>query len=183
MERKSILFLGTRDSDDTNKNSRNLQKPYDENNSIYSWIKEVVSEKYEHSKEEIPDYVIVSESGLFSGMKYDGVRILITADHFAPDFNVFDYAIGPDQIICLDDDGKNRYFQLTEPLMEKEISEYQACVLEALKQFLFHIFDQKPEEAKRRLGVYHAGYHEKYLNEYRQLHQSVLYPIVRRIIR
>ena len=182
MKTKRVAFIGFTGLEN-NQERFESGKVFCDNVTVSNLIKRILSERYEQLESEMPEYVIVSETGFFTGMKYDCVRILVTTAPFAPDFNVFDYAIGPDQIICLDDDGKNRYFQLTEPLMKKEISEYQECVLEALKQFLFHIFDQKPEEAKRRLGVYHAGYHEKYLNEYRQLHQSVLYPIVRRIIR
>ena len=142
-----------------------------------------LSMRYKIEQSENPDYVVVSDFGIFSGTKYDGVRILLTSDHFVPDFNVFDYAIGPDQINCMDDEGYDRYFYLSQSDFNKQNQEYQKQVFEDLRRFLFHVFDQNPENAKRRLGAYHAGYHEKYLNEYRQLRQSVLYPIVHNILR
>ncbi len=146
----------------------------------------ILGERYRVELSEEPDYVIVSEAGLFPGMKYDGVRILYTGAHFAPDFNVFDYAVGPDCLTCLDDDGNDRYFRLPECELETltDAEQRESGNLSAeFRGFLFHIFDQNKEQAYRRLNNYNAKSHQKCLNEYRQLRQSPLYPIMKLVIK
>ena len=180
MEIRRIIFAGFQDQN-TNclKMPKGTRKPAEEDNIITTILKE----RYQLVASEDPDFIIASEKGPFPFMKYGGVRILFTREHFAPDFNVFDYAIGPDPIICLDDDGKDRYFQLSDSMraLEKNKSreELNSSYREGLRQFLYRIFDQDRENAYRRLRFYNAKSHQKCVNEYRQLRQSVLYPVVK----
>ena len=182
MDIKRIKIIGLWDqNEEMHKGLNRMKAPKVEDHIITA----ILNEKYQLVDTEEPDYVITSEKGAFPYMQYDGIRILFTREHFAPDFNVFDYAIGPDPIICLDDDGEDRYFQLPDSGADFETyktPEEMNSVREELKTFLFHIFDQDVQSAYRRLRFYNAKSHQKCLNEYRQLRQSVLYPIVRSML-
>ncbi len=72
----------------------------------------ILKERYEVVISDNPDYLIASVFGQpFSYMNQDCVRILFTGEPLAPDFNVFDYAIGFDNIVFQDKDGESRYYR------------------------------------------------------------------------
>lgn len=60
-------------------------------------IHQILSKNFEIEFSEDPDYVI---SSVYSRdfLKYDCVRILYTGENICPDFNLFDYAIGFEQL-------------------------------------------------------------------------------------
>lgn len=62
--------------------------------------------------EENPDFVIASVFGdVSNALRYSCPRILFTAEPVLPDFTLFDYAIGWNEITILDRQAKNRYFR------------------------------------------------------------------------
>ena len=90
-------------------NFEGFWKGFDKEHNLFT---DILRERYDLKISEKPDYLIATTMGdPFSYMKYDCVRILYTGEPFAPDFNVFDYAIGFDHIQCLDADGENRYYR------------------------------------------------------------------------
>lgn len=65
------------------------------NNTFYN----ILSERYNVEISENPDYVFCSPLGsAFDYMKYDCVRIFFAGEEMVPDFNLFDYAMGFDDI-------------------------------------------------------------------------------------
>ena len=75
-------------------------------------ISDILKERYQIEISDQPDFLIASVFGQpFSYVNYDCVRILFTGEPLTPDFNVFDYAIGFDNIAFLDSEGKNRYYR------------------------------------------------------------------------
>lgn len=78
------------------------------NNIFYN----ALSEKFDVEIHESPDFLFASPLGSpLEYLKYDCVRILFTGEPLAPDFNVFDYAIGFDSIFFPGADGKNRFYR------------------------------------------------------------------------
>ena len=66
-----------------------------ENNMLYN----ILSKRYNVEISENPDYVFVSPLGkAYDFMKYDCIRIFYSGEEIVPDFNLFDYAIGFDDI-------------------------------------------------------------------------------------
>lgn len=64
-------------------------------NTIYNMLKK----RYEIEIADNPDYIIISANGKpYEYMKYDGIRIFYSGEEIVPDFNLFDYAIGFDNI-------------------------------------------------------------------------------------
>ena len=64
-------------------------------NTIYNLLKK----RYEIEIADNPDYIIISANGKpYEYMKYDCVRIFYSGEEIVPDFNLFDYAIGFDDI-------------------------------------------------------------------------------------
>ncbi len=57
------------------------------------------------------------------------------------------------------------------------VADYEENMFKALEQYLYNIFDQSKEEAYRRPRFYRAGFHEEYLNEYRELVDSISYKV------
>jgi len=75
-------------------------------------LTDILKERYEIEISDHPDFLIASTLGRpFSYMDQDCVRILYTGEPLTPDFNVFDYAIGFDNISLSDSEGKNRYYR------------------------------------------------------------------------
>lgn len=68
-------------------------------------------------------------------------------------------------------------------LMEPKLisSNYLDNLLLGLKEFLFSIVSQMPEQAYRRMRFYIQKEHESYLNEYRKFSKSVEYRIYKKI--
>ena len=65
------------------------------NNTIYNILKK----KYNVEISDNPDYLFVSANGKpYDFMKYDCIRIFYSGEEIVPDFNLFDYAIGFDDI-------------------------------------------------------------------------------------
>ncbi len=65
------------------------------NNTFYN----ILSERYNVEISEKPDYVFCSPLGSnFDFLKYDCVRIFFAGEEIVPDFNLFDYAMGFDNI-------------------------------------------------------------------------------------
>ncbi len=65
------------------------------NNTLYH----ILNEYYDLEVCDNPDYIIATPLGKpFNYCNYNCVRILFTGENFAPDFNVFDYAITSDNI-------------------------------------------------------------------------------------
>lgn len=121
-------------------------------NPIYS----ILSEKYQVEISDSPDYLFVSPlCKPFEYMKYDCVRILYTGEPISPDFNVFDYAIGFDEITCLDKNRLNRYYRY--PLVFWCLDELQE-----------HIRGLSRDEAQRALEQ------KKYFCNFIYGHQSKL---------
>ena len=59
----------------------------------------ILSKKYNVEISDKPDYVFVSPLGpAFDYLKYDCVRIFFAGEEIVPDFNLFDYALGFDDI-------------------------------------------------------------------------------------
>lgn len=59
----------------------------------------LLSKRYNVEITDYPDYVFVSPLGkAYDFMKYNGIRIFYTGEEIVPDFNLFDYAIGFDNI-------------------------------------------------------------------------------------
>ena len=87
---------------------------------------DILKEKYDVQLSDKPDFLIVSPLGEpFAYMNYDCVRILFTGEPLAPDFNVFDYAIGFDRIVMPDAYGDNRFFRY--PLCFFDINKSRKC--------------------------------------------------------
>lgn len=81
-------------------------------NKTENLLSDILKERYEIEISEHPDFLIVSTSGRpFSYMDQDCVRVLYTGEPLTPDFNVFDYAIGFDNIVFPDSKGENRYYR------------------------------------------------------------------------
>lgn len=69
-----------------------------------NFIINVLRKRYNVVLSDKPDYLITSVFGKpYEYMLYDCIRILYTGEPFSPDFNVFDYAIGFDDITIKDD--------------------------------------------------------------------------------
>lgn len=102
---KVLGFWGWRDYDEHNPQG---WKEFDPEDNLFTRI---LRERYELDFCDDPDFLIASESGAFPYAKYDAVRILYTGEPFAPDFNVFDYAIGSEYVNYPDEQGKNRYYR------------------------------------------------------------------------
>lgn len=86
-----------------------------------------------------------------------------------------------EKVIQVDqDDGK--YLRML--MAPKLISDsYLDNLYDGLKQFLFHIFDQKREDAYRRLRLYIQGEHEFFLKDYSIFYGSQEYKIMRSVLR
>lgn len=94
---------------------------------------------------EKPDFVICSRFGN-DYINFEGPRILIVDDKLSPDFNLYDYAISPQDIIFGD-----RHFKCASPMDQNyETLKHE----EALTKFINHIFDQENKKAIRRSGLY-----------------------------
>ncbi len=66
---------------------------------IHNTLYQILSEYYDLQLCDDPDYVIATPLDKpFNYCNYDCIRILFTGENFAPDFNVFDYAITSDNI-------------------------------------------------------------------------------------
>ena len=75
-------------------------------------LTDILKERYEIEFSDQPDYLIVSVFGQpFSYTSHDCVRILYTGEPLSPDFSVFDYAIGFDNINFPDAYGESRYYR------------------------------------------------------------------------
>ena len=72
----------------------------------------ILKERYQVELSDHPDYIFASVFGRpFDYTNYNCVRILYTGEPLSPDFNLFDYAIGFDNIVFEDEEGKNRYYR------------------------------------------------------------------------
>ena len=90
-------------------NFEGFWRSFDKEHNLFM---DILRERYDLKISEKPDSLIATPMGdPFSYMKFESVRILYTGEPFAPDFNVFDYAIGFDHIRCLDADAENRYYR------------------------------------------------------------------------
>ena len=88
---------------------------FDKNDNFFS---NILKKRYQVVISDSPDFVIVDPlCKPFEYMKYDCVRILYSGEPLHPDFNVFDYAIGFDQITFGD-----RYLKFPCFLLNKEKS-------------------------------------------------------------
>ena len=88
---------------------------FDKNDNFFS---NILKKRYQVVISDSPDFVIVDPlCKPFEYMKYDCVRILYSGEPLHPDFNVFDYAIGFDQITFGD-----RYLKFPYFLLNKEKS-------------------------------------------------------------
>ena len=73
---------------------------------------DILKERYDIEITDKPDFVIASCLGKpLEYLKYDCVRILFTGEPLAPDFNVFDYAIGFDHLSFPDETVGHRYYR------------------------------------------------------------------------
>lgn len=61
------------------------------------------------------------------------------------------------------------------------VDDYENMMYKKLTEFLYHIFDQEPEQAYRRPRFYRSGQHESYLLEYNRLIQSAPYKVMKRL--
>lgn len=69
---------------------------FDKTNNIFY---NILSERYDVEISDNPDYVFVSPLGkTFEFLKYDCVRIFFAGEEMVPDFNLFDYALGFDDL-------------------------------------------------------------------------------------
>ena len=155
---KIIGFWGWRDYDET---SADGWKEFDPEDNIFTRI---LRERYHLEFSDEPDYIIASESGAFPYVKYDAVRILFTGEPFAPDFNVFDYAIGSEYVNYPDERGKNRYYRFPscfynvgkfQPYMNGLSYEQAKAILEKKKYFCNFIYGHQTV----------AGHRERILRE------------------
>ncbi len=108
METKKIKIIGFWGWRDHDEHSAQGWKEFDPEDNLFTRI---LRERYNLEFSDDPDYIIASESGAFPYVKYDAVRILYTGEPFAPDFNIFDYAIGSEYVNYPDEWGKNRYYR------------------------------------------------------------------------
>ena len=82
---------------------------FDKEHNLFT---DILRERYELKISDHPDFLIAAPSANpFSYMKYDCVKIFYSGEPLAPDFNVFDYAIGFDYIQFLDANDENRYYR------------------------------------------------------------------------
>lgn len=109
-------------------------------NKTENLLIDILKERYEIEISDHPDFLIASPfEKPFSYMDRDCVRILYTGEPLAPDFNVFDYAIGFDNIVLPDSEGENRYYR------------YPFCFyyIEQIKQHSRGLTEQEAREALR----------------------------------
>ena len=121
----------------------------------------ILKEKYVVEIGEDPDFVFVSPlCKPFEYLKYDCVRILFTGEPLSPDFNVFDYAIGFDNLSCLDAEGLNRYYRFPLCVYGYERTEKFAAgisydeakkILENKKYFCNFMYGHKSAKGEREL--------------------------------
>ncbi len=140
METKKIKVLGFWGWRDHDEHSPEGWKEFDPEDNLFTRI---LRERYNLEFCDDPDYLITSESGAFPYAKYDAVRILYTGEPFAPDFNVFDYAIGSEYVNYPDEQGKNRYFRFPYCFYNYQkympyISEFEAQPYGTPKQTNYH---------------------------------------------
>ena len=86
---------------------------FDKNDNFFT---NILKKRFKVIISDQPDFLFVSAlCGSYEYMKYDCVRILYSGEPLHPDFNVFDYAIGFDNIVFDD-----RYIQFPYFLLNKE---------------------------------------------------------------
>lgn len=84
-----------------------------------NFLLDILRKHFEVELSPRPDFLFVSVFGEpYKFLDYDCVRILYTAEPFIPDFNVFDYAIGFDNIIIPDQFDNNRYYRYPEYMQD-----------------------------------------------------------------
>ncbi len=90
---------------------------------------------------EDPDYLFVSMFDTYSYLASDAVRIFYTAEPYAPDFNLCDYAIGFDPIRFFDERGRDRYYRFPGSFFNLQ---------EGFKDYICGISYENAKEALRR---------------------------------
>ena len=96
MDTKKINFLG-------------FWKDFDKEHNMFT---DILREKFDVQISDDPDFLFVSPLGEpYEYTKYTCVKILFTGEPLAPDFNVFDYAIGFDSVFYADGKSENRYYR------------------------------------------------------------------------
>ena len=81
---------------------------FDKENNL---LTNLIRESFEVKISDNPDYLFVSMFDTYSYLGSDAVRIFYTAEPYAPDFNLCDYAIGFDPMEFKDDQGGDRYYR------------------------------------------------------------------------
>ena len=81
---------------------------FDKENNLFT---NILRERYELEISTHPDYLFSSVAENYPYMQYDCVRILYAGEPYAPDFNVFDYAIGFDPMKVSDEAAEPRYYR------------------------------------------------------------------------
>ena len=115
--------------------------------------------------EKITDAFCANSLPIYYGSSY-------VKKEFNPDAFIYlgDYSTleeGIEKVIEIDRDDEKYISMLMQP---KFISEdYYDTMVQGLRTFLFSIFDQNKDEARRRLGFYVQKHHEQHLSEYGQI--------------
>lgn len=79
-------------------NMRKIKIKFETEDYFQNFLISKFSDRYQFVISEKPEYVILSASSLYKCFQYDCVRILILGENIRPDFNLFDYACGFDEI-------------------------------------------------------------------------------------